>query len=553
MRRLNIEKKEFIFNHIKCILPAILYAVCSILYPNFIRLIIDEGVMDINMTKTGFYCIQLLIVGLITGISDYYYNLLYDEFYLKVSTDIKNRLFKNVLNASNEFLTSAKAGEIYTCLSRDISSITMILTRDLPNLLINIIILIGASICIIYYYKIFGVMIISCGIIFVFYQKRIGKVLQIESEKTRNAVGDEASFCTASLSNLENIQLSGYTETISKKYEMYSKETWINCLKHDSALYKSFAMNFIVDMFIIVFVLLVGGFQIESGKLQVGVLLSIILYTQKVVSPMKMIARLYVEIKDIHPVLKKVNDLLDGVQIVNDSNEFLQEEIARINFRNIWFYYEKQEKYILKKFNFEISNTDIVGIVGGNGKGKTTLIRLLGKMCVPQKGEILINNQYNIQNISVNSIHEQISFFTQNIFLENGTLREVINPLQREIGDFEIIEILKNLNLDFAKFGESLDFTIAENGNNISGGEKQKIALARLIIENKKWIVLDEPTSAMDAISERIVCIYMKKFFNNRTALIITHRTAILEICTKTIDFNKLGENRDEYFKECEN
>lgn len=174
-------------------------------------------------------------------------------------------------------------------------------------------------------------------------------------------------------------------------------------------------------------------------------------------------------------------------------------------------------------------------------------------MCVPQKGEILINNQYNIQNISVNSIHEQISFFTQNIFLENGTLREVINPLQREIGDFEIIEILKNLNLDFAKFGESLDFTIAENGNNISGGEKQKIALARLIIENKKWIVLDEPTSAMDAISERIVCIYMKKFFNNRTALIITHRTAILEICTKTIDFNKLGENRDEYFKECEN
>lgn len=505
------------------------------------------------MTKTGFYCIQLLIVGLITGISDYYYNLLYDEFYLKVSTDIKNRLFKNVLNASNEFLTSAKAGEIYTCLSRDISSITMILTRDLPNLLINIIILIGASICIIYYYKIFGVMIISCGIIFVFYQKRIGKVLQIESEKTRNAVGDEASFCTASLSNLENIQLSGYTETISKKYEMYSKETWINCLKHDSALYKSFAMNFIVDMFIIVFVLLVGGFQIESGKLQVGVLLSIILYTQKVVSPMKMIARLYVEIKDIHPVLKKVNDLLDGVQIVNDSNEFLQEEIARINFRNIWFYYEKQEKYILKKFNFEISNTDIVGIVGGNGKGKTTLIRLLGKMCVPQKGEILINNQYNIQNISVNSIHEQISFFTQNIFLENGTLREVINPLQREIGDFEIIEILKNLNLDFAKFGESLDFTIAENGNNISGGEKQKIALARLIIENKKWIVLDEPTSAMDAISERIVCIYMKKFFNNRTALIITHRTAILEICTKTIDFNKLGENRDEYFKECEN
>ena len=538
IQNLKISKNKFIINHVICIIPAIIYAACSVIYPNFIGQIIDKGIAVGNISQAIFYSVLMIVVGLITVISEYSENVLYDKFYLELSSEIKNQIFKIILNASNQFISTAKAGELFTSINNDINNIVMLITRSLPNVITNTLIFIGASVYILFYYKVFGLIIICIGLFYVVYQKKIGQKMQDASEKTRSAVGNEASFCTESLSNLESIQMSGYVDLVYSKYEAFNKDSKVQCKNHDAILYKSYSSSFLIDMFIMIFILIIGAFEIQNNGIEVGILFSLILYAQKIISPMRMLARLYVEIKDSYPILQKTNNLVKNIWIEEETTKLLKIDINHIKFENVYFSYN--ERYVLKNLNLEINANDIIGVTGSNGKGKTTLLRIISKMCFPNKGNIIINNEWNIQDIDIESLHSQISILTQKIYIGSGTLREVVNPFHKSITDGEIIDLLHSLNLDLRKFNNSLEFNISENANNISGGERQKIALARLIIEDKKWIILDEPTSAMDTESENIICQYLKQFLSNRTALIITHRFAILDICTKTINFDKM-------------
>lgn len=539
VKDLELDKKRFVKAHVVCFFFSLVYAVASVFYPNFIGLIIDEGISENNFNVTFLYSGLMILVGLMTVVSEYISNVSYDKFYLGLSHEMKSKLYMKFMDAENSFYTNIKSGEMYTCLNRDVSNITMLITKDLPNVITNIIIFIGASVFIIYYYKFTGFIIICGGAVFVFLQKKIGKMLQDASEKTRIAVGNETSFSMETLSNLEIIQMLGYTDTMHKKYMFYSDNSQKECIKHDEMLYKSFSLSFLFNMIIMISVLFIGAFQVKNGYVAVGVLFSVVLYSEKVISPMRTLARLYVDVKDISPLIKKVCDLIEQATAKEEAIIELNQGIESIEYRNVQFAYDSFSKEVYNNMNLKVEKGDIVGIVGGNGTGKTTLIKLLFKLLSSNRGEIIVNSVHNIRDVARKDLHEYISYMPQNVFFESGKIRDIVNPLKRKISDQKIIDLFEAVNLDFKIFSSSLEFDIAENANNISGGEKQKLALVRLIIENKEWVIMDEPTSAMDFESEIMVCNFLKKYLINKTAIIITHRTAILELCNKKIDLGK--------------
>ena len=539
MMSLEMDKKKFIKMHVICFIPSIIYAIASVFYPNFIGLVVDEGISENNLKITFWYSALMILVGLITVLSEYISSILYDKFYLELTHEMKSKLYIKFMNAENRFYTSVKTGDMYTCLSRDVSNIIMLVTKELPNIATNLIIFIGASVFIIYYYRFSGILIICGGAIFVFLQRRIGKMVQNSSEKTRMAVGREASFSMETLSNLETIQMLGYIDIMHKKFTGYSKNSQEECLKHDEMLYKSFSLSFLFNMIIMVSVLLIGAFQVKDGYVDVGVLFSVVLYSEKVISPMKTLARLYVDAKDIVPMIEKVCKLVGQAKTREEATIELGKGITSIEYRNVQFSYESFSKKVYDDMNLKIAKGDIIGIVGGNGTGKTTLIKLLFKLLSSNSGEIIVNEDINIKDVDRRAIHEHISYMPQEVFLESGEIRDIVNPLKRNINNQEIIALFKALNLDFKVFNCSLEFDIAENANNISGGEKQKLALARLVLENKEWIIMDEPTSAIDFESELRVCDFLREYLIDKTAVIITHRTALLELCNKKLDLGK--------------
>ena len=533
---LEVDKKKYIKTHIMCFFPAIVFAVTSVFYPRFIGLIIDEGITKNDIKATYVYSALMVAVGLTTVLFEYISSVLYDKFYLEMTHEIKSKLYIKFMDAENRFYTSVKTGDMYTCLNRDVSSLVMLMTKDLPNIATNLVIFAGASIFIIYYYRFAGVLIICCGAIFVFFQRRLGNNIQNASDNVRIAVGSEASYSMETLSNLETIQMLGYIDTMHKKFTGYSKKAQEECLKHDEMLYKSFSLSFLFNMLIMVSVLLIGAFQVKNSYVDVGVLFSVVLYSEKVISPMKALARLYVDVKDVIPIIDKVHNLISLATTREEATIGLENGISNIEYRNVQFSYNNLSKRVYNDLNLKIEKGDIIGIVGGNGSGKTTLIKLLFKLLSANTGEIVLNDFFNIKNVKSRAIHEYISYMPQEAFIESGEIRDIVNPLGRNINDQEIIDLFEKLNLNFKVFDCSLNYDIAENANNISGGEKQKLALARLILERKEWVILDEPTSAMDFESEMRVCDFLKKYLIGKTALIITHRTALLELCNKKIN-----------------
>lgn len=126
-----------------------------------------------------------------------------------------------------------------------------------------------------------------------------------------------------------------------------------------------------------------------------------------------------------------------------------------------------------------------------------------------------------------------VDFFFDKII--TAKLRDILNPAKRDISDNKIIETLKKFTVDYSIFENDLNYEILEKGGNMSGGEAQKLSLVRMVLENKPWVLLDEPTSAMDVECEKIICSILKEYLKRRTAVIITHRPEILSICDKII------------------
>ena len=142
MMSLEMDKKKFIKMHVICFIPSIIYAIASVSYPNFIGLVVDEGISENNLKITFWYSALMILVGLITVLSEYISSILYDKFYLELTHEMKSKLYIKFMNAENRFYTSVKTGDMYTCLSRDVSNIIMLVTKELPNIATNLIIFI---------------------------------------------------------------------------------------------------------------------------------------------------------------------------------------------------------------------------------------------------------------------------------------------------------------------------------------------------------------------------------------------------------------------------
>lgn len=537
---LKINKKEFFLKHFLCFFPVIIYSICSICYPSFIHLIIDYGVAAGNTKLIIIYCSSMTIVGLVMVISDYFIKIIYYKFSISFTIDLKKKLFIKILNSKFNISSQKKVGDLFTCLNSDLERISDFLTCEMPNILKNLLTFLGVSIFVIYYFGIFGVLIILFSLCSILFQNKLGKKILLLSENVRHIVGVESSYTTEVLSNLEDIQMSGYISLVCNQYTANNLKLKKSTIDNNKIIYLSGSLGYLINTMMLLFIIAIGSFGTQNGILEIGTLFSMTIYAQRIVGPVVSLISSYIEMKNTYPLFNRVQTLLQKAENLCEGHLHPVDDLKEIIYENISFCYPIAKRKLFNNFNLVISDGDIVGVVGHNGIGKSTLIKLLFQLCIPDKGKISINNTFNLRDIKLDYLYENIGYLGQFPFLFSGKLIDIINPLHKNISNDEILKILQEINLDINLFDNSLDFVLSENSTNISGGEKQKLAIARLIIENKKWLLLDEPTSSMDAESEKIVCEYLKKICLNKTALIITHRPEILGICNKIIDLNCL-------------
>jgi ATP-binding cassette, subfamily B, bacterial PglK len=226
----------------------------------------------------------------------------------------------------------------------------------------------------------------------------------------------------------------------------------------------------------------------------------------------------------------KVEKLIDNKQT---SKKFSFNQ--KIHIENASFGYERNQ-LIIKNLDLHINKGDIIGISGNNGSGKTTLCNIILSVIVPLSGKVMIDEKYNTKDF-LEEYRKIVSFIPQNIFLLNDTIINNItfNLKNEEFNEEKLNNIIKITGLESvnANLKKRSNSFIGENGFNLSGGQRQRVAIARALYKDSQIVIMDEHTSALDNVTEKVLLEDMKNLFKNKTIIIISHRKQVLNYCSK--------------------
>ena len=300
-------------------------------------------------------------------------------------------------------------------------------------------------------------------------------------------------------------------------------------------------------------------YAVVSKNLTIGEITVLITLLGKAYEPIAIFNVEYIDYKLNKVSLKRYLEYLDLPDVKNMyEGKNIKHLTGNVTLKDISFAYK--EKQVLTGINLEIKEKSKVAFVGETGSGKSTIIKLIAGLISPQTGTILIDGN-DLNKIKLDSYYEHLSYLSQDSPIFDGTLKENI-VFDKDVSDEKIIEVLRLVELEkfYSKLKNGLQTELGERGILISGGERQRIALARLFFDDSKIIILDEATSAMDNITEEKVMNALTKYLQNKTFIIIAHRLNTIRNVDKIFvlrngeitesgTYKSLQKN-SEYFKE---
>ncbi|RFZ76096.1 ABC transporter ATP-binding protein [Lacrimispora amygdalina] len=539
-RELNFSFKKYIFRYIKCFIFMLGYTITSVIFPGLVSLVMDKGVMVGDYHSTIVYISIFLIIGIMMTIFQYLERLSFFKLSQDILIYIKIIVFRKIMDTNLAFWNNHKIGDVMSVVESDISRIESLLTTKLCDAIVNIFVIIGMSIFLIYLNIKIGGLLILIAFIFVAIQRKLGIFIKNNMLILRKSLGDNSSLLNEILNNIQNIQIIGLVVPFIDKYKVSIDNIKDNNIKNTNIVSLSLGVSNLYVIISMLIVLFVGSIEYFRGHLTIGIVLTFLLYAQRLYSPISSICNTFVSIKNISPSISKILDILKNENIIYGGNYYPVTDIqGSLELRAISFKYQLNPDYVFKDFNLKINSGEIIGIIGKNGSGKTTIIKLLAGLCVPEQGIITIDG-VDLKKYDLEYLRRQIGYVLQSNYLVSGKLKDILRfGVENEFIDIKD-EMIKSFELNISKFSNGWETYINEKSMNISGGELQKISLIRLFSSPKQMYILDEPTSFMDNESEKKVCSKMEELLNNKTAIIITHRPQILHICNRVIDLDAL-------------
>lgn len=290
----------------------------------------------------------------------------------------------------------------------------------------------------------------------------------------------------------------------------------------------------LIEGFFVVFIWCVGSKLVLEKEITLGELVMFNSLIYFFMNPIKELIGSQSEIENVIISFDRLNDIFES-----DEEDIKREykgslDWKRIEVKDLSFSYDS-EHYVLSNLNFSTTSGKSVAIVGKSGSGKSTFAKLLVALEDSYEGTILVDN-INLNNIPIELIRDNIVYVPQNTFLFNGSVKD--NLFFENIDGEFVNEILLACGIEGNYDGLGIDFMLCENGNNLSGGQRQKIAMARALIKSPRILILDEATCHMDKETEKEIIEFIKKKFPDIILLMITHNEEIANKCDEIINFS---------------
>lgn len=527
------------------VILTVLSAVAALLIPWPLKIVVDNvlgelplpesmdamlGVLSSSPTYLLYFAVAagLLIALLFNGLQviSNFVNTKIDQF---ITLDFRSGLFQHAQKLSLAFHEQRKSGKLlYLINSQGAAPAALIMT--IPMLAESALTLIGMFW--ISFTMDWSLALISLSVVpFLYYSVGYYAThIQDRLHQVRRLEGEALSIVHEGLAMLRVIVAFGREP---HEYRRFKKQTTEAVDARVKITVRQTLFSLAVNMITAVgsaMVLGVGASHVMEGKLTIGQLLVVIAYIAAVYKPLETISTTigslqdhFVSIKNTFEFLDRVPDIEDGPGAVD-----IGQVDGRVSFENVHFSYAGRQ-HTLKGITFDILPGKVVGIVGPTGAGKSTLVSLLPRFYDPKKGRILIDGK-DIRDFTLKSLRSQISMVLQDPLLFSGTIANNIRYGRLEATMDEIIESAKAANAHefIMSLPKKYDTVLGERGVAVSGGERQRISIARAFLKNAPILILDEPTSSVDSKTESAILDALERLMVGRTTFMIAHRLSTL-------------------------
>lgn len=527
-------KKYIPFIVIALVLSA-LGSVLSIIGPNKLSDLTDEITKGL-MTGMNFDAIKSISIFLVciyglSGIFNYIQGFIMATVANRFAQSLRTQISHKINKLPLRYYDTHSYGDILSRVTNDVDTISTSLNQSLGTLVGAITLFIGSIIMMFYTNWILALTgILSSLIGFVFMFIILGK-----SQKYFNArqveLGNLNGHIEEIYSNHNVVKAYNGEKEASSKFDELNKRVY-ECNRKSQFLSGLMQpiMNFIGN-FSYVAVCVVGAILTMNGHITFGVIVAFMMYVRLFTSPLTQIAQGMTNLQTSAAASERIFEFLEEPEM-DDQKDItktlsLKDVKGNINFEHIKFSYDG-EKNVIKDFSCNVHQGEKVAIVGPTGAGKTTMVNLLMKFYNISDGDITIDGT-SIKELSRENIHDMFIMVLQDTWLFNGTIRDNIKYNKENVTDEQIWEALKTVGIDkFVKtLPGGLDAVITDN-DSISAGQKQLLTIARGMIKDAPFLILDEATSSVDTRTEELVQQAMDKLTEGRTSFIIAHRLSTI-------------------------
>lgn len=524
----------------------ILAKVASVYTP----LILGRSVDSLTELSSGVNLLMLIPIALIISygvarIASLTFEGMRDALFSKVSQhairEVSLTIFKHLHSLSLQFHLNRQTGALSKFIDRGTKGIDFLLRYVIFNVVPTFIEIILVSIILLnlygYFYALITIITITIYVILTFIITQWRVQFRRDMNSADNSVSTKMidsllNFETVKYFNNENHEFNRLDVSL-KKYELAANKS-----RHSLSLLN--IAQIIVIMSGITIMLVMTAFGIRSNDISIGGFVVINAYMLQLYQPLNFLGSVYREIQQSLVDMENMFNLLDEKSKVKDSLKQLKiNSKTEIKFSNISFGYDER-RTVIKDISFEVPNGKKVAIVGPTGAGKSTISRLLFRFYDPTNGSIYINDE-NINSISQHSLRKIIGVVPQDTVLFNDTIHYNISYGDPKASEDDIINAAKNADIHnfVISLPDGYETIVGERGLKLSGGEKQRVAIARTFLKNPKILFFDEATSALDSTTEKEIQKNLENISKNKTTLIIAHRLSTAAYADNIIVLDK--------------
>ncbi len=497
-----------------------------------------------DLSKVSNIIINSLIIFLIQKIAQFGQDVYIAKPSLEISEVLRINLFSKIQKIKMNFIEKISAGDITYRLTEDADRVSEVIYKTFQDTLPCILQLVAVVIYMIYLDWSLALSTFVLAPIIILSVNNFGQRVLKASEKSQESTSDLASLIGESINGISTIRAFAAESWIKNRFNMRLKTNKVAKYKTLKLLAFQHPIVGFIEAFGILAILGLGAVRINLGLLSSEEFSSFFAGILMLIDPISHISTNFNDYKQAEASLKRLKKLtLEPLE--NETNHKAIKNIrGKIEFRKVNFEYQKNNS-VLKNINLKILQGEVIAFVGASGAGKSTMLSLILKFLTPTVGEIFIDDK-NIESINSIDIRTKIALVQQQPFLFSGKIIDIIN-MGRNYSEAEVIESAKiaNAHSFIQMLPNKYETIISERGSNLSGGQIQRLAIARAVLGNPSILLLDEATSALDAESEAEVQEGINRAMRNRTVIVIAHRLATTQGADKIVVFNK-GEIVDE-------